>query len=87
MSAAGYYSLYNVTQLAAAVLRNAVREDGPSYMLDPCARWWCDVLEMDAKFLHRESSILSGRVHEYKPRRYCIHNRPRDKRGRFVKVT
>ncbi len=87
LSVAGSYTLYNVTELAAAVLRNAVKEGGPSYMLDPCARWWCDVLDMNPAFLYREASTLSGQLRDYKPRRYCIRNRPRDRRGRFVKAS
>ncbi len=86
LSATGAYSLYNITELAAAILRNGVREDGPVYMLDPCARWWCDVLDMNAAFLYREASLLNGELRPYTPHRYCSLRPPRDKRGRFVKV-
>ncbi len=84
--AAAPYTLFNVTELAAAILRNAVKDDGPSYMLDPCARWWCDVLGMNPVFLHREASQIAGQLRPYTPRPYCVLRRPRDGYGRFVKV-
>ena len=83
----GPYDPSNITELAAAILRNAVHEDGPGYMLDPCARWWCDVLGMDARFLFRESSRIRRELRVYKPRRYCILRPPRNKHGRFVKAS
>ncbi len=79
----GDYEFIDVRELAAAVLRDGVRETGPDYMNDPCARWWCDVLGLTARFLYDEACRIRKRTLPYSPRSHCVHAQPRDSRGRF----
>lgn len=64
--------------LAAAVIADAIKGETPRWLCDPCAIWWCQLVDLDPGAMYK-IAVQGTRWKDvpYQPYKKCMHKKIR----------